>query len=288
VKVALTGASGFIGRHVLESLVRRGIDVVAVGRSRPQGYFGAFVAADLCGAKDPPDFATLGATHLLHLAWYTEHGKYWTAAENARWAVATHTLVEAFCAAGGEKVVAAGTCAEYEWSGGDCIEEVTALAPDSIYGMAKCLARSLTAETCRAYGMPWAWGRVFMPVGPGENRSRLLPSLMDVFAGKREPFAASLTSERDFLHVADVAEAFVHLLTPEAKGCYNICSGKATRIGDVVALVAAMYSAGPTLISASPSTDPTPRVVGDCSRLRMLGWAPCNALADALQPGKGW
>ena len=53
---------------------------------------------------------------LIHLAWYAEHGKYWTSPENVRWVEASLALLRGFAAAGGRRVVMAGTCAEYEWS----------------------------------------------------------------------------------------------------------------------------------------------------------------------------
>jgi nucleoside-diphosphate-sugar epimerase len=288
MKVVLTGASGFLGRHVLNCLVQNNIDVVSLGRSRPQGYVGEHLSVDLCRSEGLPKLAGLGATHLMHLAWYVKHGNYWGAIENAQWVVATHALIADFCSAGGEKVVAAGTCAEYDWSDGLCSEDETALAPASIYGTAKSLARAYTEQVCRTGQVSWAWGRVFVPVGPGENRNRLLPSLMDVFAGKRAPFAVGLTTERDFLRVEDVASAFVQMLEPAAIGCYNICSGHATPIGEVVERIAAMYGRDPKLIPASICAETAPRVVGDSRRLRALGWAPQITLADSLQPGKGW
>ena len=52
MRVLLTGASGFIGRYVLNLLVDAGIDAVVVGRSRPDGYSGDFVEADLLQSED--------------------------------------------------------------------------------------------------------------------------------------------------------------------------------------------------------------------------------------------
>ena len=100
MRVLLTGASGFIGRYVLRALQHRGIKVVAVGRARPQPS-ASFVEADLLSISDfGPLVQQVQATHLLHLAWYAEHGKYWTSPLNLRWAESTTRLVEAFCAAG--------------------------------------------------------------------------------------------------------------------------------------------------------------------------------------------
>jgi nucleoside-diphosphate-sugar epimerase len=289
MRVVLTGASGFVGRHVLHALRDKGAQVLVVGRSRPSGYAGEFAAVDLCACEGlVPQVADFGATHLLHLAWYAEHGRYWTSPENVRWVAATRGLVETFCAGGGRKVVVAGTCAEYDWSGGVCREGETPLAPASIYGMAKTLAHGLVAEACRSRDIPWAWGRIFLPYGPGEDPRRLVPSLMDVYRGKREPFAVHAASERDFIYVSDVAQAFLRLLEPDAQGDFNVCTGKPTPIGTMVELIAAMYDGDPARIPETPGEDPAPRVVGDSARLRALGWSPRFALGDVLRSGKGW
>ncbi len=220
MQVLLTGASGFIGRHVLQSLRDQGIPFVAIGRTIPPGCTETeFIQADLLAA---PDFDALvnraEATHLLHLAWYAEHGKYWTSTLNLRWVEATVRLVEAFCKVGGERVVAAGTCAEYDWSYGYCREELTPLKPNKLYGTAKDATKRLVMEICDAYQISCSWGRVFLPYGPGESRLRLIPSLIDVFRGINKPFSINVNSYRDFIHVSDVADGFVSLIVSNERG----------------------------------------------------------------------
>ena len=140
MKVLLTGASGFLGRYVLDSLRRQNIETVMLGRQRARNSsFANFIEADLLAA--PEDFSALmtqeKATHLLHLAWYAEPGKFWSSPQNLRWVNATVRLVEAFCDAGGQRVVIAGSCAEYEQSQSLCREDHTPLNPATIYGTAK-------------------------------------------------------------------------------------------------------------------------------------------------------
>lgn len=141
MRVLLTGASGFIGRYVLRTLQHHGIEVISVGRARSQPSV-LFIEADLLSLTDfGPLLQQAKATHLLHLAWYAEHGKYWTSPLNLRWTEATTRLVEAFCVTGGHQVVIAGTCAEYDWAHGYCREESTPLNPVTLYGTAKDATR---------------------------------------------------------------------------------------------------------------------------------------------------
>jgi nucleoside-diphosphate-sugar epimerase len=69
MRVLLTGASGFPGRHVLDQLTQQGIATSVVGRTRPAGYGGDFISADLPRVGDCSAIVqSAKATHLLHLA----------------------------------------------------------------------------------------------------------------------------------------------------------------------------------------------------------------------------
>lgn len=287
MKVLLTGASGFIGRHALAALRAQGIETVVLGRrSPPEVAAQDFIEADLLAS---PDFAALmrqaRATHLLHLAWYAEHGRYWTSPLNLRWVDASVRLVEAFCAAGGRHVVAAGTCAEYDWAQGYCREDAGALAPASLYGVAKDATRRLLTEVCKSRQVGLTWGRIFFPYGPGEPAQKLVPSLIEVFRGRRAPFAVNVGAYRDFLHVSDVAQAFVTLLRAEAMGPCNIGSGEPVRLGELIGQLAQLCGADaqPVLALAATREGEPPMLVAQAGRLRALGWAPRLTLAQGLR-----
>ena len=287
MRVLLTGASGFLGRYVLDGLRRQGIATAMVGRRRaPDSAFAEFIEADLLAAQD---FAALvkasGATHLLHLAWYAEHGKYWTSSLNLRWVEATTRLVEAFCEAGGQQVVVAGTCAEYDWSHGYCREDSTPLNPATLYGTAKDGTRRLVMAVCAQHEVPCAWGRVFLPFGSGEAGQRLIPSLIDVFRGKRPPFGVNASAYRDFLHASEVAEGFIALLCSGASGDYNISSGRPVQLGDVVQELARLLNADPQAVLSltTERSGESTLLVGENRKLKTLGWQPALALAQGLE-----
>lgn len=287
MKVLLTGASGFLGRHVLGALRRRGIETVPVGRHRPVGCSPAeFIEADLLAESvDRSLFEASGATHLLHLAWYVEHGHYWTSEFNPRWVEATMRLVEACCQSGCLGMVLAGTCAEYDWASGICQEDSTPLRPATLYGASKDATRRQAMALCTQHLVPCAWGRVFLPYGPGENGRRLVPSLIEVFRRRLPPFAVDADARRDFLHASDVAEGFVTLLVGQASGEFNICSGEPAGIGDLVRKLAQIMDTDPRAVlelSVGRSGEP-PLLVGDNRKLRALGWLPQLSLGQGLE-----
>lgn len=231
-RVLVTGASGFVGRYSLGPLVEQGYVVHAVSRTAPAGQAAArsvnWHRADL---HDPASrgavLAATHPTHILHFAWYTEHGKYWSSPANLDWVVTSLALAREFADSGGERFVVAGTCAEYEWADdGPLAERSSRLAPSSLYGVAKNALREVLMAFAELGGLSVAWGRIFSVYGPGEDPRRLVPSIMcPLLSGQR----AEVTSghlRRDYLYVADVARAFVELLSSEVEGPINVASGK--------------------------------------------------------------
>ncbi|NJM40383.1 MAG: NAD(P)-dependent oxidoreductase [Anaerolineae bacterium] len=155
-RVLLTGASGFIGRHAIRPLLDGGYEVHAIARDVEslRAWAPAEVsfhpASLLDAAQTQAIVRAIRPTHLLHLAWYVAHGKFWAAPENLDWVAASLYLLRAFTDAGGQRVVMAGTCAEYDWVGdggvawnGVCVEEGTPLKPATLYGASKHALQTL-------------------------------------------------------------------------------------------------------------------------------------------------
>ena len=171
VRLLVTGATGFIGRHVLAQLaLRKDITVVASARSIPAALPSriAFDQADLLEAEGPADLiARVQPTHLLHLAWDARPGLFWTTPGNLRWAAATLDLFESFVRVGGKRAVFAGSGAEYDWTGPSLLSESAETRPATLYGVAKDAVRRIVCMPF-ASGVSVAWGRVFWLYGDHE------------------------------------------------------------------------------------------------------------------------
>lgn len=290
-RVLVTGASGFIGRHTVAALGDRGFDVHAVS-SQPRSAPGAhWHRADLLNAGDVARVVdAVRPTHLLHLAWFAVPGQFWTSPENLRWVQATLEIARAFADCGGQRFVAAGTCAEYAVGDADCDERSTPLTPSTLYGACKHATR-MVLDAFAEGRFSTAWGRVFHLYGPGEHPDRLVPSVIRTLIARQPALCTAGTQLRDFLHVADVAGAFVALLDSGVGGAVNIASGSPVRVADIVSEIARALQAE-TLVRLGarpiPDHDP-PRLTARVSRLRdEVGWSPAIDRARGLETTIEW
>lgn len=282
MKVLVTGATGFIGRHLTRRLEAKGIEFVVLCRNITEENG---VRVDLLKTENFVEIVSrIKPTHLIHLAWYAEHGKYWNSALNIEWIRATYYLLDAFYKSGGDHVLVSGTCAEYDWRYGYCVENVTPECPTTLYGEAKDSTRRLSELIKLQHGKTMTWARLFFPYGVDEAQTRLLPSLFRFFRGESAPFGVSVSAYRDFLHVSDAVEAIILCAMNKIDGNINICSGKAVLVESIVREVAEICEENPDKILKYESTrkgDPA-FLVGDNQKLRALGWDQKVSLRDGL------
>ena len=288
-RVLVTGATGFIGRHSLPRLLESGYKVHAVGGQRSPEAPSRDIVWHRANLLEPGEIASLVGkvqpTHLLHFAWYAVPGKYWTAPENLAWVRATVNLMQVFSDHGGRRAVMAGSCAEYDWKFDHCSELFTPCRPATLYGACKHGTQVLLDAWSRQAGLSSAWGRIFFLYGPGEYPSRLVPSVISSLL-RNEPARCTHGNQvRDFMHVADVAAAFVELLGSDVKGAVNIASGVPTPLKDVIHAIADHLNKRDLVrLGAVPAPAGEPdALVADIGRLRdEVGFRPRFGLKQGI------
>jgi nucleoside-diphosphate-sugar epimerase len=296
-KVLVTGGSGFIGRHALLPLIDRGYEVHCIYRSNQPDIIREenlveWHPADLLNRKEVQNLlGSISPTYLLHLAWDVTPGSYLESKNNFDWLCSSLYLLQDFSEFGGKRAVCAGTCFEYDLHAGYCTENNTPTVPVTFYGFCKNQFRVIGEKYADKMALDFAWGRIFYPFGPNENTVRLVPSVINSLLSGEVALCTHGTQIRDFLYVADVADAFAALLDSEVNGIVNIGSGKPVSIKEMVQMIAKNLGKDTEIrFGALPSRADEPSfIVADTGRLnKEVNWHQKFSLEEGIKNTIAW
>jgi nucleoside-diphosphate-sugar epimerase len=295
MRFLVTGATGFIGAQVVKALLKRNHQVVAIS-SQPQAVSEAgveWIQADLLSSSAVAYAVEAAAAEgLIHCAWDTTPGTYWTTTANLTWTAASLNLVSAFQRCGGKRLVVMGTSAEYSWDTAESLTETgSRILPQALYGVCKNSLREIVEKWAPAQGVSWAWGRVFCPFGPEEKAARLIPKIIKRLLTEDQLKFDSGCLIRDFLSVVDLGDACAALAESSLEGPVNVASGRDMSIRALVTQIATELGHLDKVkfdLLPDPTSEPL-RIVGDITRLRdELGWHPSASLEVRLAETCRW
>lgn len=237
MKVAVSGAGGFIGRHVLAELVRLHKTVVVIARDASRVPLAPGVSVVALDLAAPPihSFELLGRPDvLIHLAW--EGLPNYSAARHVKIELPRQlAFLRSLIADGLTALVVTGTCLEYGMRSG-ALHEALSAAPTISYAIAKDRLRCELEGLRASYGFALTWARLFYTYGQGQAPGSLLPQLAAAVARGDERFDMSGGEQlRDYLPVEEVARLLVALALQHCDaGVVNVCSGTPMRVRDLV------------------------------------------------------
>jgi len=299
MKVLITGAGGFIGSHLVRTVLQERHDVVAILRpgesyERLSDCLDAVTLVH-CDLHDPDAVRKLVAATqpqtALHLAWYVETGKFWQARENLDCVRMTLSLAQALADAGCSRFVGTGSCAEYDWDYGILKEDVTPLRPSSLYGACKNATREILQAFCANSKMDFAWTRVFLLYGPREAKERLIPYVILSLLRGETAKCSQGEQMRDFLYVEDVASAMWAVAKSDFSGPLNVGSGQAIKVRSIIETIARLLHGEGLLALGALETDPQepPLLQADVHRLQnVVGWKPSLTFEEGLAKTCEW
>lgn len=289
MRIFLTGATGFIGRHVLAALGTEHEVIALTTRDSVASPFPhvSFVQGNLLREGEAERlFRGFPADTLLHLAWHVPPGAFWNSPSNMDWLAASLSLARAFVEHGGTRMVFAGSGAEYDWNSPMPLTEgLSPLKPRSFYGVCKNGLRQVVEAYAASAGVSCLWCRIFWPYGPGEASEKFLSDILGALRRGEAAVCRGANLKRDYLHVEDVAHALAMAAQSPLTGALNIGQGEAVSLGRMARLAAA--AAGrPDLLkleSAEISEAAPELIAASTERLsRELGWKPRYSLAEGI------
>lgn len=288
MRVLVTGAAGFFGRHLCRHLAAAGDTVVGTclhGEAVPEGSeLHELDVRD--GAAVHALVARLRPDAVIHLAALSHVGDSWRRPD-AYFQANVLGAEQVFRAAAGARLLFVSSAEVYGLVPDELqpIREDQPVAPRSPYALTKAAAERLAA----AAGAVTA--RCFNLLGPGQATTFALPSfaaqLAAIERGEREPVlrVGNLAARRDFVHVADAAAALRLLLERGAAATtYNVARGEAHSIGELLDRLRTLSGLAVRLEPDAALMRPvdTPLLCGRAERLSLLGWSPRLPLDTAL------
>jgi nucleoside-diphosphate-sugar epimerase len=238
LKIAVTGASGFVGRYVLAELAKRKLETVAVVRdaSRLKDTLAPdrIVEMDLANVGAHA-FDRLGRPDILiHLAWqglpnYKSLHHFETELP------AQYRFLKNMVEAGLPSLLVTGTCFEYGMQSGP-LSEAASAKPANPYGFAKDVLRQQLQSLKAVKPFNLTWARLFYVFGEGQHKASIYPQLKEAVLRGDKTFNMSAGEQlRDYLPVEEAANHIVRLATSGLDiGPVNVCSGKPVSLRNLV------------------------------------------------------
>ncbi|HXZ99883.1 MAG TPA: NAD(P)-dependent oxidoreductase [Candidatus Binatia bacterium] len=297
MRALVTGSTGFLGSHLVRTLIDSGDRVAVLLRpeSTPWRIRDCLDELRVLRAESPVARSTIGDVHdfrpevIYHLAWAGSHGGSRNDPGQLHTNLTETAAVLGLAAATQcSALIGVGSQAEYG-ACADVLQESTPLRPQSAYGVAKLAAGVSLCSIGPVLGIRCAWLRLLSAYGPMDDPTYVIPYMITQLLGQRSPRLTSATQWHDTLFCADVAEALrAAAASDRCRGAYVLASGAATTLREVAETVRALIGPDAPAISYGPASG-HPGWRGSAARLSDdAGWKARTPLAAGLAETIDW
>jgi len=302
-KVFITGATGFIGKHLVELLAREGYSIGALVRS-PGTLYGSennpnitTFPGDIRNYEDLKDaFSRFQPDAVIHLVTYyaVMHRADEIGVMLDTNVKGTVNLLEAARESGIKLFINTSTCAVYRQKQ-QRLSEADAVLPQNLYAVTKLQAEEACTFYADAFHLPCVTLRLFPPYGPGDRERRLIPYVIGSLLKGPPPGLTSGKQEWDFVYVTDIASAFLAALRSYPFSTdheiINIGTGEPLSVRSVGEKIREGLGSGTDLAwgSVEHRMNEVWYNSADIGKARtVLGWAPRTGIDEGLRKTISW
>jgi dTDP-glucose 4,6-dehydratase len=306
--VLLTGASGFIGSHLVEELVTCGASVRAFLHYNSRGDEGnlRYIASEIrreievvYGDLTDPDAvkkALRGTSHVFHLGAliaipYSYVHPFSFVQTNIN---GTANILNACLEIGPERLVTTSTSEVYGTAVSVPMDENHRLHPQSPYAASKAAADHLAESYARSFGLPVVIVRPFNTFGPRQSTRAVIPTIIMQALRNGAVELGSITPTRDFNFVKDIAHGFAMAGDARVSGeVFNLGTGVEHSIADVIGMVSSILGTELLVTERAdrirPAQSEVHRLIADSGKAaQQLGWSPQYTFRQALEETIEW
>jgi dTDP-6-deoxy-L-talose 4-dehydrogenase (NAD+) len=247
--ILLTGASGFVGRHIYKHLLKLNLNIVVVSREQSlqkipelSSNTKVFLSENLFQENlDWWEVVMQGVDIVIHSAWYAEPGIYLKSEKNLECLMGTLNIAKIAYKLDIKKFIGIGSCFEYDLTGSSALSSHSPLNPNTLYASTKVSAFYTLNSLFAQKQISFVWCRLFYLFGEGEDERRLFPYLHKKMANGEIAELTSGNQVRDYMDVADAGTSIAELSLGEKSGAINVCSGRGQTIKAIAINIAAQY-----------------------------------------------
>lgn len=299
MKCLVTGATGFIGSHLVEFLLQKGCEVGVVMRPisnpwRIQEHISYLrvMESDLEGIKKvKAQILEFQPQVLLHIGWQGVDKNQRDDVGQIRNMQASLELFDLCLASGCQYILGLGSQAEYGQTNRVLVEDMAAY-PDTLYGAAKLLTGMLGQKKCADLGIPFAWLRLTAAFGPKDDLVHLIPYLISTLLQGGTPALTQGRQRWDYLYIDDVLSAVWDLMVKsKTQGIFNLSSGQAVPVRQICETVRDCVDPRLPLEFGKVPYPEDGRMLLEANNHRLrqaTGWKPQTSLMDGLEKTVEW
>jgi nucleoside-diphosphate-sugar epimerase len=255
MKILITGATGFIGSHITQSLIKEGHHVYAICRNQSNfdkcSQFRSQVIWINQDLKEwELELQELEIDQFIHTAWAGV-----TADERNDWSLQltnfefSKSMIDLAIRLNAKKLICLGSQAEYGLYNYK-VNEDHVPEPTDAYGAVKLLTLYYLQNVAVHHELTWYWLRIFSIIGENENKSWLLSQVMTKLLSGEEIELTPGEQFYDYLYIADFINTINQIISTHSNqsGVFNICSGRPVKIKELLLLVAEKLKVNPSAL----------------------------------------